>query len=212
MDELRITILNRVINELFQEADYLIKEGIKLTEKNKKMMTVGLTFSITGLIHAFVTPAAAVALDVVNIFLMAGVFAGHNVNTLNAEVEKVKYFFDYFNSDKEDIVDTLKKEFTSELRIDTYFNGNQIKKIIDNGILNLKKEEIEIFSQIRFNDNQEEYLKNLISKNEKINVINVLDLSKIEASTKNKNYINLGGKNKTLKEIINPPKKFKSMR
>lgn len=143
---------------------------------------------------------------------MAGVFAGHNVNTLNAEVEKVKYFFDYFNSDKEDIVDTLKKEFTSELRIDTYFNGNQIKKIIDNGILNLKKEEIEIFSQIRFNDNQEEYLKNLISKNEKINVINVLDLSKIEASTKNKNYINLGGKNKTLKEIINPPKKFKSMR
>lgn len=212
MDELRITILNRVINELFQEADHLIKEGIKLTEKNKKMVTIGLSLSVAGLMHSFLSPVAAIALDVVNVFVMGGIFAGNNLNSLKSEVEKIKYFTEYFNIENEDIVYKIKTELTSDLRIGTYFTQNQVNKIIDNGILNLKKEEIEMFSQIRFNDDQEEYLKDLINKKEKINVINFLDLSLLEGSSQNKKYVNLGGKNKTLKEIIEPTKKYKLMK
>jgi len=65
-----------------------------------------------------------------------------------------------------------------------------------------------LFSKVRFNDHQEEYLKTIISQKEKINVIHFLDLAMMEGSIKNQKYINLGGKNKTLKEIINPAKKL----
>lgn len=212
MDELRITILNRVINELFQEADHLIKEGIKLTEKNKKIVTLGLSLSVAGLMHSFLSPVAAIALDVVNVFVMGGVFAGNNLESIKNEVEKIKQFTEHFSIEKEDIVYKIKTEFTSDLRIGTYFTQNQVNKIIDNGILNLRKEEIEMFSQIRFNDDQEEYLKDLINKKEKINVINFLDLSLLEGSSQNKKYVNLGGKNKTLKEIMEPAKKYRLMK
>jgi len=162
--------------------------------------------------HSFLSPVAAVALDAINIFVIGGLFAGTNMESLKNEVEKVRLFKEHFSMEKEDIVYKIKTEFTSDLRIGTYFTQNQVAKIIDNGILNLRKEEIEMFSQIRFNDDQEEYLKDLIAKKEKINVINFLDLSLLEGSHQNKKYVNLGGKNKTLKEIMEPPKRYKLMK
>lgn len=212
IDDLKRTILNRVINELFQEADKLIKEGLKLTEKNKKIVTLGFSLSVAGLVHAFFPTGAAIALDMVNIFLTGGSLAGNNIDLVKKEVDMVKKFFDHFNIEKEEIANILKTEFNSDLRIGTYFEKQYIDAMIGKGILDLKTEEIAIFSQIRFNDNQEQYLKNLISKNEKINVINFLDLTMLEASSQNNKFVNLGGKNKTLKEIVSPTKKIKLMK
>ena len=212
IDDLKETILNRIINELFQEADKLIKEGIKLTEKNKKVVTIGLSLSVAGLVHAFFPPGAAVALDVVNVFLTSGSLAGNNLEIIKKEAETVKHFFEHFNIEKEDIVHVLKNELTSDLRIGTYFSKDYMENMIEKGILDLKNEEIAIFSKLRFNDDQEKYLKNLISKNEKINVINFLDLTMLEGSIQNKKFVDLGGKNKTLKDIINPVKRIKLMK
>lgn len=212
MEELKSTILNRVINELFQEADKLIKEGVKLTQKNKKMIAVGLSLSVAGLAHAIMSPTTAVVWDCFNLLITGGSFSNTNMETIKLEAEKVKSFFTHFNVEKEDIAETLKLEFTSTLRVGTYFSTEEVTTIIETGILNLKKEEIEAFSTIQFNDNQEKYLKNLISNNEKINVINFLDLTLLEGSTQNKKFVMLGGKNKTLKDIMQPQKKVQLMK
>lgn len=212
MEELKSTILNRVITELFQEADKLIKEGVKLTHKNKKMIAAGLSLSIVGLAHSIMSPATAVVWDCFNLMITAGSLSHTNVEIIKLEAEKVKGFFNHFNIETEDIVETLKLEFTSTLRVGTYFNTEEIKNIIEVGILNLRKEEIEAFSKIQFNDNQEKYLKTLISNNEKINVINFLDLTLLEGSSQNKKFVMLGGKNKTLKDIMQPPKKYQTMK
>lgn len=212
MEELRITILNRVIHELFQEADKLIKEGIKLTEKNKKMVTIGLSLSVSGLIHSFFSPTTAIALDFANVFITGGIMAGNNIENIRNEAEKVKFFFEEFNIEKEDICTTLRIELTSKLRSGTFFTKNEINVMIGNGILDLRSEEIEVFSKIRFNDNQENYLKEIIAKEEKINVINFFDLTMLEASAQNKKFVDVGGKNKTLKDIMSPTNKIRLMK
>lgn len=212
IEELKITILNRVISELFQEADKLIKEGLKLSSKNQKMVTVGLSLSVIGLMHACIAPGAAIAFDVVTLFITGGAIAATDLGILKKETEKVKGFIEYFNIEKENICHVLKEELTSELRVDTYFSQEQINKIIDNGILNLSADEIDLFSKIQFNDEQEKYLKTLISNNEKINIINILDLTMIEGTIKNKRFVDLGGKNKTLKDIVLPTKTVKLMK
>lgn len=212
MEELELTILNRIINELFVEADKLIKEGIKLSGQNKKIITIGLSLSVSGLMHAFLSPVVAVSLDWVNLFITGGIMSGNNLDNVKEETEKVKNFFEFFNIEKEDICQTLKLEFMSKLRIETFFNKNTIDLLIGNGILNLKNEEIEVFSKIRFNDNQENYLKEIMSKNEKINVINFLDLAIMESSSQNKRFVDFGGKNKTLKDIMVPTNRIKLMK
>lgn len=212
MEELKSTILNRVIHELFQEADKLIKEGVKLTQKNKKMITIGLSMSVAGLAHAIMSPATAIVWDCFNLMIMGASFTNTNMESVQLEVDKVKEFFTHFDVEKEDIVETLKEEFTSTLRVGTYFNTEEIQNIIEKGILNLRKEEIEAFAKIQFNDNQEKYLKALISTNEKINVMNFLDLSLLEGSIQNKKFVMLGGKNKTLQDIMQPQKKVQLMK
>lgn len=208
LEELKETIVKRVIGELFQEAEKMIKESVKLTEKNNKFITLGLSLSVAGLCHAIMGPIASIGFDVLNGLITMGVMNGHNINTVSREVKKTEQFFEKFDEKKDDVFNVLKIEFTSDLRLGTYFTRREIDSIIKKGILNLRDNEIEMFSKVRFNDNQEEYLKNIISQKEKINVIHFLDLAMIEGSIKNQKYINLGGKNKTLQEIMNPTKKI----
>ncbi len=208
LEELKETILKRVIGELFQEAEKMIKESVKLTEKNSKFVTLGLSLSVAGLCHALMGPLSAIGFDVLNGLITMGIMNGHNINSVSREVKQTKQFFDKFDEKKEDVFNVLKIEFTSDLRIGTYFTRKEIDLIVKKGILNLRENEIEMFSKVRFNDHQEDYLKNIISQKEKINVIHFLDLAMMEGSIKNKKYINLGGKNKTLREIINPAKKL----
>ena len=208
LEELKETIVKRVIGELFQEAEKMIKESVKLTEKNNKFITLGLSLSVARLCHAIMGPIASIGFDVLNGLITMGVMNGHNINTVSREVKKTEQFFEKFDEKKDDVFNVLKIEFTSDLRLGTYFTRREIDSIIKKGILNLRDNEIEMFSKVRFNDNQEEYLKNIISQKEKINVIHFLDLAMIEGSIKNQKYINLGGKNKTLQEIMNPTKKL----
>lgn len=211
IEELRLTILNRVINELFKEASDFIKKEIELTSKNKKLLTVGLCVSTSFLMHSLSNVTGVVS-DIIGFFIISSFFGNLKVNNLKNEVEQVKFFYNYFNIEDEEIVDKVKRELTSDLRSDTFFTKEEINKVIDNGILNLNEEEIEMFSHIKFNDNQEQYLKELLNKKEKINVVNFLDLSMLEASQQNKKYVSVGGEGKTLKDIVYPNKKYKFMK
>ena len=208
-EELKETIINRVIGELFIEAEKLIKESIKLTEKNSKLITIGLSLSISGLFHALLSPAAAISLDVLNAFITTGIVTGRELEYSRIYADKIQNFLALFDIKNEDIYKILKKELASDLRVSTYFTQNQLDAILDKGILNLSEKEIELFSKIRFNDNQVKYLEKVIAKKEKINVINFLDLAMLDASEENKKFIQLGGKNKTLQEIVNPKKTLK---
>lgn len=212
IDDLKVVILTRVINELFQKADNLIKKGIKIKQQNKTMINVGMTISLMGLTHFVCPPTVAVVMDSLTLLLTSQIIFKINREMLSEEVAVVKGFFDYFNVEKDDICQILKDELIATERYGSFFDETDIKDIIDTGILNLKDEEIETFSTIRFNDQQEQYLRKIIAADEKINVINFLDLCMLEGSAQNKKFINLGGKNKSLKEILNPEKKLKLMK
>lgn len=202
IEVLKTTILERVISQLFKEADKLIAESISITKKNETSIAIGLSLSVCALSHVVLPNSGAFVMDFVNLLITSMAVTDNNAKNISKEANHVREFFNFFNIEKENICQILKNEFSSYSLEESYFEKATIKNIIDNKILALTDEEIELFSNTRFNDKQEKYLRELIGREQEINVINFLDIVMLEASVSNKKFIQLGGKNKTLKDIV----------
>jgi hypothetical protein len=114
--------------------------------------------------------------------------------------------FANFSSDNLNAEKNLRLEFFSGLRFETVFSKAEIELILEKNILDLTYEEMNIFSELSFNDNQIIYMKDLLKTNNKINVLDIERIMNLTASKQHERYIKLGGSNKKLEHIFIPEK------